>query len=107
MRYSSIYDDTSINRIDVIDVAYEEFSQEVLGFSNNSLSGNPTSSSEPILSSTTPSFTAFEGGDFILEEMKTFLQTPDEFTDLVDDFYYTEGDILYRRPISDSPSKEE
>ncbi|GJZ62587.1 hypothetical protein Tco_0618724 [Tanacetum coccineum] len=66
-RYSSTYDDSSINRIDVIDVAY------------------------PILSSTTHAFTPFEGGDFILEEM----ETPDEFTDLDDDFYDTEGDILY------------
>nr|GEY40318.1 reverse transcriptase domain-containing protein [Tanacetum cinerariifolium] len=31
-RYSSSYDDISINRIDVIDVACEEYSQEVLGF---------------------------------------------------------------------------
>ncbi|GJT59202.1 hypothetical protein Tco_1002735 [Tanacetum coccineum] len=82
-RYSSTYDDTSINRIDV---ACEEFSQEVLGFLNNSSGGNPTSSLDPILSSTTPSFTPFEGGDFILEEMETFLQTPNEFTDLDDDF---------------------
>ncbi|GKE50327.1 reverse transcriptase domain-containing protein [Tanacetum coccineum] len=94
-RYSSTYDDSSINRIDVIDVACEEFSQEVLGFSNNSSDSNPTLSSEPILSSNTPSFTPFEGGDFILEEMETFLQTPDEFTDLDDDFYDTDGDILY------------
>ncbi|GKB47075.1 reverse transcriptase domain-containing protein [Tanacetum coccineum] len=94
-RYSSTYDETSINRIDVIDVACEEFSQVVLGFSNNSSSGNPTSTLDPILSSTTPSFTPFEGGDFILEEMETFLQNPDEFTDLDDDFYDTEGDILY------------
>ncbi|GKA54309.1 DNA-directed DNA polymerase [Tanacetum coccineum] len=79
-RYSSTYDDTSINRIDVIDMDCEEFSQEVLGFSNNSSGGNPTSSSNLILSSTTPSFTPFEGGDFILEEMETFLQTPGEFT---------------------------
>ncbi|GKD33431.1 reverse transcriptase domain-containing protein [Tanacetum coccineum] len=82
-RYSST---SSINQIDVIDVSCKEFSQEVLGFSNNSSGGNPTSSSDPILSSTTPSFTPFEGGDFILEEMETFLQTPDEFTDLDDDF---------------------
>ncbi|GKB07731.1 reverse transcriptase domain-containing protein [Tanacetum coccineum] len=103
-RYSSTYDD-SINRIDIIDVAYEEFSQEVLGFLNNSSGGNPTSSSEPILSSTTPSFTPFEGGDFILEEMETFLQTPDEFTDLDDDFYDTEGDILYlEQLLNDDPS---
>ncbi|GJX57729.1 reverse transcriptase domain-containing protein [Tanacetum coccineum] len=32
-RYSSNYDDISVNRIDVIDVACEEYSQEVLGLS--------------------------------------------------------------------------
>ncbi|GKC21365.1 hypothetical protein Tco_1023515 [Tanacetum coccineum] len=31
-RYSSNYDDNSVNRIDVIDMDYEEYSQEVLGF---------------------------------------------------------------------------
>ncbi|GJR02321.1 reverse transcriptase domain-containing protein [Tanacetum coccineum] len=104
-RYSSTYDDTSINQIDVIDVACEEFSQEVLGFLNNSSGGNPTPSSDPILSSTTPSFTPFEGGDFILEEIETFLQTPDEFTDLDDDFYDTEGDILYlEQLLNEDPS---
>ncbi|GJY39359.1 reverse transcriptase domain-containing protein [Tanacetum coccineum] len=104
-RYSSTYDDTLINRIDIVDVACEEFSQEVLGFSNNSSGGNPTSSSDPILSSTTPSFTPFEGGDFILEELETFLQTPDEFTDLDDDFYDTEGDILYlEQLLNEDPS---
>ncbi|GJY47705.1 reverse transcriptase domain-containing protein [Tanacetum coccineum] len=104
-RYSSTYDDTSINRIDVIDVACEEFSQEVLGFSNNSSGGNPTPSSDPILSSTTPSFTSFEGGDFILEEIETFLQTPNEFTDLDDDFYDTERDIFYlEQLLNEDPS---
>ncbi|GJX15882.1 reverse transcriptase domain-containing protein [Tanacetum coccineum] len=82
-----------------------EFSQELLGFSNNSSGGNPTSSSEPILSSTTHSFTPFEGGDFILEEMETFLQTPDEFTNLDDDFYDTEGDILYLEPGESNQAK--
>ncbi|GKD15727.1 reverse transcriptase domain-containing protein, partial [Tanacetum coccineum] len=32
--YSSNYDDNSVNRIDVIDMACEEYSQEVLGFSD-------------------------------------------------------------------------
>ncbi|GJR74690.1 hypothetical protein Tco_0087055 [Tanacetum coccineum] len=94
-RYSSTYDDSSINQIDVIDVACEEFSQEVISFSNNSSGGNPTQFWDSIISSTTPSFTPFEGRDFILEEIKTFLQTPDKFTDLDDDFYDMEGDILY------------
>ncbi|GJS66606.1 hypothetical protein Tco_0681170 [Tanacetum coccineum] len=41
-RYS--YNDVvSINRIDVIDIACEEYAQEVLGFSDSSTAGNPTS----------------------------------------------------------------
>ncbi|GKB96960.1 reverse transcriptase domain-containing protein [Tanacetum coccineum] len=44
-RYSSTYDDMSVNRIDVIDVSYEEYAQEVLGFSNKSMGGNPTPTS--------------------------------------------------------------
>nr|GEY58476.1 reverse transcriptase domain-containing protein [Tanacetum cinerariifolium] len=31
-RYSSTYDDLSVNRIDIIDVAREEYAQEILGF---------------------------------------------------------------------------
>nr|GEU94659.1 hypothetical protein [Tanacetum cinerariifolium] len=41
-RYSSTYDDVSVNRIDVIDVAREEYAQEILGFSKHSSGGNPT-----------------------------------------------------------------
>ncbi|GKA60052.1 reverse transcriptase domain-containing protein [Tanacetum coccineum] len=63
----------SINRVDVIDVACEEFAQEVLGFSNISESGNPTPTLEPILSTSPTSHTLFEGGDFILEEIKACL----------------------------------
>ncbi|GJY04227.1 hypothetical protein Tco_0370167 [Tanacetum coccineum] len=40
----------SVNRVDVIDVACEEYAQEVLGFSDISKSGNPTPTLEPILS---------------------------------------------------------
>ncbi|GJX73123.1 reverse transcriptase domain-containing protein [Tanacetum coccineum] len=41
-RYSSNYDDMTANRIDVIELDYEEYSQEVLGFSDLIASGNPT-----------------------------------------------------------------
>ncbi|GJS97483.1 reverse transcriptase domain-containing protein [Tanacetum coccineum] len=41
-RYSSNYDDMTANRIDVIEMACEEYSQEVLSFSNVIASGNPT-----------------------------------------------------------------
>nr|GEV49009.1 reverse transcriptase domain-containing protein [Tanacetum cinerariifolium] len=42
MRYSSTYDDTSVNKVDVIDVACEEFVQDVLDFQYNPKSSNPT-----------------------------------------------------------------
>nr|GEX84988.1 reverse transcriptase domain-containing protein [Tanacetum cinerariifolium] len=73
-RYSSTYVDMSVNRIDIIDVAREEYAQEMLGFSNNSLGGNPTSTSEPIISDSSPSLTPFEGSDFILEEIEAYLK---------------------------------
>nr|GEX92958.1 reverse transcriptase domain-containing protein [Tanacetum cinerariifolium] len=91
----SYKDAESINQIDVIDVAYDEYVQEVLGFFDNSKSGSPTPTSDPIISSSSPSFTPFEGSDFILEEIKTFLQTLDELSNLDDDYYDAEGDILY------------
>ncbi|GKF99376.1 hypothetical protein Tco_0298159, partial [Tanacetum coccineum] len=63
----------SVNRVDIIDVACEEFAQEVLGFLNISKSGNPNPTLEPILSTSPTSLTLFEGGDFILEEIEACL----------------------------------
>nr|GEV69167.1 reverse transcriptase domain-containing protein [Tanacetum cinerariifolium] len=63
-----------INQIDVIDVACEAYVQEVLGFFNNSQSGISTPASNLIISSSSTSFTLFEGND---------------------DYYDMEGDILY------------
>nr|GEW16667.1 hypothetical protein [Tanacetum cinerariifolium] len=60
-RYSSTYDDLSVNRIDIIDVAREEYAQEILSFSYNSSGGNPTLTFEPILSNSSPSLNSFEG----------------------------------------------
>nr|GEW19712.1 reverse transcriptase domain-containing protein [Tanacetum cinerariifolium] len=73
-RYSSTYDDLSVNRIDIIDVAREEYAQEILGFSNISSGGNPTSTSEPIISDSSLSLTPFVGSDFILEEIEAYLK---------------------------------
>nr|GEW35144.1 reverse transcriptase domain-containing protein [Tanacetum cinerariifolium] len=73
-RYFSTYDDLSVNRIDIIDVSREEYAQEILGFSNNSLGGNPTLTSEPILSDSSLSLTPFEGSDFILEKIETYVK---------------------------------
>ncbi|GKE44764.1 reverse transcriptase domain-containing protein, partial [Tanacetum coccineum] len=92
----TLEDGTSFNRfhqVNVIDVACVEYAQEVLGFLDSSTSDNPTPS-DPIISSSSPSFTPFEGRNFILEEIKTFLRTPEELSNLDDDYYNTEGDIL-------------
>ncbi|GKE68535.1 reverse transcriptase domain-containing protein [Tanacetum coccineum] len=91
-RYSRNYE--TVNQVNVIDIACEEYAQEVLEFSDSSTSGNPTPS-DPIIASSSPSFTPFEGGDFILEEIKTYLRTPKELSNLDDDYYDTEGDIIY------------
>nr|GEX94135.1 reverse transcriptase domain-containing protein [Tanacetum cinerariifolium] len=47
---------------------------EMLGFSNNFSGGNPTSTSEPIISGSSLSLTLFEGSDFILEEIEAYLK---------------------------------
>nr|GEX02485.1 reverse transcriptase domain-containing protein [Tanacetum cinerariifolium] len=55
-------------RIDVIDMACEEYSLEVLGFSDTISSGKPTLSNDPIVSATSPTLTPFGNSDFLLEE---------------------------------------
>ncbi|GKA78936.1 reverse transcriptase domain-containing protein [Tanacetum coccineum] len=94
LRYSRNYYDEMVHQVNVIDVACEEYAQEVLGFLDSSSSGNPTPS-DPIIASSSPSFTLFKGGDFILEEIETFLHTSEELSNLDDDYYDTKGDILY------------
>nr|GEV13670.1 reverse transcriptase domain-containing protein [Tanacetum cinerariifolium] len=103
-RYSSNYDDISVNRIDVIDVACEEYSQEVLGFS---MSGNPTPSTKPIVSTFSPTLTPFEDIDFLLEKTDAFLAIEDEpiSSEINESYYDLEGDILLLEEfLNDDPS---
>ncbi|GJS16454.1 reverse transcriptase domain-containing protein [Tanacetum coccineum] len=95
----------SVNRIDVFDVSCEEYAQEVLGFLDISKSGNPTPSLDPILSTYFPSLTPFEGGDFILEEIKACL-TNDSISPRIDDADFDpEGDLLLlEKLLNDDPS---
>ncbi|GJR85465.1 reverse transcriptase domain-containing protein [Tanacetum coccineum] len=105
---TSIYsynDVVSFNQIDVIDVACEEYAQEVLGFSDSSTSGNPTLSLDPILSTSLPSLTPFEGGDFILEEIDACLTNDSIPPGIDDDDFDPEGDILLiEKLLNDNPS---
>nr|GEV78185.1 reverse transcriptase domain-containing protein [Tanacetum cinerariifolium] len=103
-RYSSNYDDILVNRIDVIDVACEEYSQEVLGLF---VSGNPTPSTEPIVSISSPTLTLFGYSDFLLEETDAFLTIEDvPISPKINDSYYdSEGVILLLKEfLNDDPS---
>ncbi|GKD35073.1 reverse transcriptase domain-containing protein, partial [Tanacetum coccineum] len=103
-RYSSTYDDMSVNRIDVIDVASEEYAQEVLGFSNNSSGGNPTTTFEPIISDSFLSFTSFEESDFILEEIEAFLKDDSISPEIDHAVCDPEGDIcLIEKLLNNDP----
>ncbi|GJV78529.1 reverse transcriptase domain-containing protein [Tanacetum coccineum] len=106
-RYSSNYDDNSVNRIDVIEMACEEYSQEVLGFSDVIASGNPTPYYDPIVSTSSPTLNPFGDSDFLLEEVDAFLALEDDPTSPeVDHSYYDpEGDILLLEAfLNDDPS---
>nr|GEX87534.1 reverse transcriptase domain-containing protein [Tanacetum cinerariifolium] len=79
-RYSANYSDMMEKRINVIDMACEEYSQEVLGFSDVIASGNPTPYYDPIVSTTSPTLTLFRNNDFLLEEVDAFLTLKDDPT---------------------------
>nr|GEU30551.1 reverse transcriptase domain-containing protein [Tanacetum cinerariifolium] len=120
MRYSSTYDDNSMNRIDVIDIACEEYAQDVLDFEYNFKSGNPTLVSnpslsketksefckEPIVRSSSPTLTPFGESDFLLEEIEDFLKDESIPTRIKDSCYDLKGDILYlEKLLNDDPSQ--
>nr|GEW77184.1 reverse transcriptase domain-containing protein [Tanacetum cinerariifolium] len=79
-RYSANYNDMTAKRIDVIYMACEEYSQEVLGFSNVIASGNPTPYYDSIVSTTSPTLSPFGNSDFLLEEVDAFLALKDDPT---------------------------
>nr|GFD10810.1 reverse transcriptase domain-containing protein [Tanacetum cinerariifolium] len=88
-------------------MAYEEYSQEVLGFSDVIASGNPTPYYDPIVSTSSPTLTPFEDSDFLLEEVDAFLTIKDIATSPeVDHSYFdTAGDILLLEAfLNDDPS---
>nr|GEX22755.1 reverse transcriptase domain-containing protein [Tanacetum cinerariifolium] len=106
-RYSANYNDMTAKRIDVIDMACEEYSQEVLGFSDVVASGNPTPYYDPVVSTTSLTLTPFGNSNFLLEEVHAFLALEDDPTSPeVDQSYLDpEGDILLLKAfLNDDPS---
>nr|GEZ41096.1 reverse transcriptase domain-containing protein [Tanacetum cinerariifolium] len=106
MRYSSTYDDTLVNKVDVIDVACEDFVQDVLDFQYYPKSSNPTlvsddlifesdSSKVPIVKASSPTLTPFGESDFFLEEIEDFLNDDSIPIGVENSVYDLEGDILF------------
>nr|GEY68048.1 reverse transcriptase domain-containing protein [Tanacetum cinerariifolium] len=99
MRYSLTYDDNSVNRVYVINIACEEFIQDNTKSSNPTLVSENDVYKEPILKSSSPSLTPFRESDFFLE-IEDFLNYDSILTgfdnSLYDNSLYDlEGDILY------------
>ncbi|GJT70389.1 hypothetical protein Tco_1029675 [Tanacetum coccineum] len=74
LRYSSNYVDNSVNRIDIIELACEEYSQEVLGFSDVVacdclLVAIPLPFYDTIISTSSSDSHSLRGCDFLLEEV--------------------------------------
>nr|GEW63676.1 reverse transcriptase domain-containing protein [Tanacetum cinerariifolium] len=95
-----------LGRVDVIDVACEEFVQDVLDFQYNPKSSSPTlvfddlisesdSSKVPIVKSSSPTLTLFGEIDFFLEEIEDFLNDDLIPTGIENSVYDPEGDILF------------
>ncbi|GJU95896.1 reverse transcriptase domain-containing protein [Tanacetum coccineum] len=83
----------------------EEYSQEVLGFSNVISSSNPTPYFDPIVYTSSSTLTLFGDSDFLLfEEADSFLAIEDDPTSpKVDPTYYDpDGDILLLEAILNS-----
>nr|GEX91110.1 reverse transcriptase domain-containing protein [Tanacetum cinerariifolium] len=105
VRYSANYNQIMANKIDVIEMACEEYSQEVLVFSDVTASGNPTPHDDPIVSTTSPTLTPFGDSDFLLfEKANAFLGLEDDpNSPKINPFYYDpEGDILLLEAILNS-----
>nr|GFA98168.1 reverse transcriptase domain-containing protein [Tanacetum cinerariifolium] len=104
-RYSANYDQITGNKIDVTNEACEEYSQEVLSFSDVTASGTPTPSDDPIVSTTSPTLTPFGDSDFLLfEEANAFLSLKDDpdSPEFDPSYYDLEGDILMLEAILNS-----
>nr|GEZ55221.1 reverse transcriptase domain-containing protein [Tanacetum cinerariifolium] len=79
-RYSANYNDITVNRIEFIDMACEEYSQEVLDFFDVIASENPTPYYDPIVSTSSPTLTPFGDSDFLLKEVDAFRALEDDPT---------------------------
>nr|GEZ48554.1 reverse transcriptase domain-containing protein [Tanacetum cinerariifolium] len=90
----------SLNKVDLIDAACEEYSQEVLGFADVVSDEVSTPYYEPIVSNSSQNLTLFNESDFlVMEESDAFIAIHDEpisptSPEFNATYYDPEGDIL-------------
>nr|GFB12069.1 reverse transcriptase domain-containing protein [Tanacetum cinerariifolium] len=87
----------SLNKVDLIDATCEEYSQAVLGFTDDVLNEVSSPIYEPVVSNSSQNLTPFDASDFLLlEEADAFIAIDDEpILSNIDAIYYDpEGDIL-------------
>nr|GEU98714.1 reverse transcriptase domain-containing protein [Tanacetum cinerariifolium] len=109
MRYSLTYDDNYVNRVDVIDIACEEFVQDVLNFQYNSKSSNPilvfilrflrVILVRCLLSILLRPHLLHLEKVIFLEEIEDFLNDESILAGIEDSLYDPEGDILYLKDV--------
>nr|GFB13381.1 hypothetical protein [Tanacetum cinerariifolium] len=98
----------SLNKVDLIDATCEEYSQEVLGFSDVVSDEVSTLYYEPIVSNSSQNLTPFNESDFLLlEEADAFIAIDDEpISPEFDATYYDpEGDILILEALLNNDSE--
>ncbi|GJU40619.1 reverse transcriptase domain-containing protein [Tanacetum coccineum] len=104
-RYTANYNHMTANRIDVIDMESEEYSQEVLGFFDSVAYGNPSPYYDLIVSNSSPTLTPFGDSNFLLlEEANAFIAIDDELIlrEIDATYYDLEGDILILEALLNS-----
>nr|GEU74185.1 reverse transcriptase domain-containing protein [Tanacetum cinerariifolium] len=92
----------SLNKVDLIDATCEEYSQEVLGFSNVVANDNSTPYFKPIVSNSSPTLTHFNESDFYLEEIKDCLNNASNPEEIKDSKFDMERDILILEALLNS-----
>nr|GEZ41149.1 DNA-directed DNA polymerase [Tanacetum cinerariifolium] len=92
----------SLNKVDLIDATCEEYSQEVLGFSDVVSNEVSTPHFKPIVSNSSPTLTPFNESDFYLEEIKDCLNDNSNLEEIEDSEFDMERDILILEALLNS-----
>nr|GEV76413.1 reverse transcriptase domain-containing protein [Tanacetum cinerariifolium] len=105
LQNSCVLSGFSLNKVDLIDATYKEYSQEVLGLFDVVANEVSTLYFEPIVSNSSHNLTPFDESDFLLfEEADAFLAVNNEPISLEFDatYYDLEGDILILEALLNS-----